>query len=577
MNTFKKKVGNAAKKAGESKSTKVAPRRKNSRAQPKVPPVSGTVTAELTIADLLKSLMPSCIDSRGNLAERPIWPPDAFVIAASILKRSGKYTQVITEWPPRNYTVRSWHTKTREVATSWKKAYKSSKWPASVESWWSRALINTARNIEEMDEATVIALVGIVAAADEACFGIGITNRASKYDRFVVHANGLLQANNSLCEKIEASRALALPKFHNPLDGMTVRSLTHNLALWETSEVKPIWRFAEIPTGKHGINLLVLPWPLEIAPSSFQDAGDIKNLRFPKEFGLFRYNNVTSVPDVEKINALVDEAVRKVGRVDAIVFPELSMTPLEFDRVRRKIDIPMIIAGTGFPGAKGALGENRVAIGLRTNRSPNPDWQLKHHRWRLEAGQIKQYGLGASLRDKKSWWEATNIKDRTCMFFGANEWLTFCALICEDLARQDPVSQLVRAIGPNLVIALLLDGPQVPERWSARYSTVLADDPRSSVLTLTSAGMVDLAISQGNKGPRSVGLWKDATSPVQPLILKDGSEGLVLCLSREFEKEWTADGRDDGRSTGYLRLTGVHQVSDKSSGKPPPVKAKMRL
>ena len=39
------------------------------------------------------------------------------------------------------------------------------------------------------------------------------------------------------------------------------------------------------------------------------------------------------------------------------------------------------------------------------------------------------------------------------------------------------------------------------------------------------------------------------------------SEFLVLCLSREFRNEWTADGRPDGKAAGYLRLAGVHAVA----------------
>jgi hypothetical protein len=31
---------------------------------------------------------------------------------------------------------------------------------------------------------------------------------------------------------------------------------------------------------------------------------------------------------------------------------------------------------------------------------------------------------------------------------------TWSVLICEDLARQDPAADLIRAVGPNLLIAL---------------------------------------------------------------------------------------------------------------------------
>ncbi len=53
-----------------------------------------------------------------------------------------------------------------------------------------------------------------------------------------------------------------------------------------------------------------------------------------------------------------------------------------------------------------------------------------------------------------------------------------------------PGATILRAVGPNLVVCLLLDGPQSKERWSTRAAAALADDPGSSVLTLTSLGML---------------------------------------------------------------------------------------
>lgn len=143
-----------------------------------------------------------------------------------------------------------------------------------------------------------------------------------------------------------------------------------------------------------------------------------------------------------------------------------------------------------------------------------------------------------------------------------NKWLTFAVLICEDLARQDPIAELVRCVGPNLVVALLMDGPQMPDRWSARYATVLAEDPRSSVLTLTSGGMVDLSNAQfGGTSPRSIALWRDAASPrARQIHLQEGAEGVILRLGHKMETEWTADGRSDRGTTGYIVLNGVYQV-----------------
>jgi len=75
----------------------------------------------------------------------------------------------------------------------------------------------------------------------------------------------------------------------------------------------------------------------------------------------------------------------------------------------------------------------------------------------------------------------------TCTFYVFRYGMSMATLICEDLARIDPVQTVIRAIGPNLVIALLMDGPQWQRRWSGRYATVLADDPGSAVLSVTLA------------------------------------------------------------------------------------------
>jgi hypothetical protein len=61
--------------------------------------------------------------------------------------------------------------------------------------------------------------------------------------------------------------------------------------------------------------------------------------------------------------------------------------------------------------------------------------------------------------------------------------------MCEDLAQSDNVAEVIRSVGPALVITPLLDGPQLASRWAARYASVFADDPGSAVLTLTSFGL----------------------------------------------------------------------------------------
>lgn len=154
------------------------------------------------------------------------------------------------------------------------------------------------------------------------------------------------------------------------------------------------------------------------------------------------------------------------------------------------------------------------------------------------------------------------MEARSLAFIAMRPWLTIAALVCEDLARQDPMADLVRSVGPNLVLALLMDAPQTVARWPARYATVLADDPGSSVLTVTSIGMAKLSRPTNCElKPRVVALWKDARSrtPIE-IEMPEGTSAVVLNLTEERINEFTADGRDDDAASGYPVLSGVHFI-----------------
>jgi hypothetical protein len=134
-------------------------------------------------------------------------------------------------------------------------------------------------------------------------------------------------------------------------------------------------------------------------------------------------------------------------------------------------------------------------------------------------------------------------------------------LVCEDLARQDPAADLIRAVGPNILIALLMDGPQLGGRWPARYASVLAEDPGTSVLTLTSLGMAERSRPVVQSGQRAspsrvIGLWRDAAEGEFQIALDPGDDACVLSLERRFRTEYSADGRSDGKTSCYPTFAG---------------------
>src|SRR5207237_3671340 len=132
------------------------------------------------------------------------------------------------------------------------------------------------------------------------------------------------------------------------------------------------------------------------------------------------------------------------------------------------------------------------------------------------------------LGEQVDLFEEIDVSARECSFHVFREGASLAVLVCEDLARIDPVQNIVRAVGPNLVITLLLDGPQLERRWPGRYATVLADDPGSAVLTLTSLGLIRRSNMPSEKGERKPALWKDAIGSARALELSEEFNALPL-------------------------------------------------
>ena len=152
------------------------------------------------------------------------------------------------------------------------------------------------------------------------------------------------------------------------------------------------------------------------------------------------------------------------------------------------------------------------------------------------------------------------VPRRSIQFLELGGGITLVAVVCEDLARLDAVADLLRTVGPTLVVTVLLDGPQLASRWTARYASVLADDPGSAVLTLTSFGMVERSRPGGSPPSRVVALWKDPTRGIREIPLDAGAHGVLLSVGVDRASRHSADGRWPTDDTTHLRDVGVHQV-----------------
>ncbi len=421
------------------------------------------------------------------------------------------------------------------------------------------------------DRSFCQALLQLCSAADEACAGVGVEPLAAgalvQEGALCLFDSTGRSAGATLCKRLDPLRVGVLPRIHTPQSGLTVRSLSHHLALCNATEVRPSWQFlphiSPSPAESREWNVLVVPWPLTLTKGSFRPVAGAKG-KMPFGFGYFTLEAPhTNGTAAKRIGSLLERAAGALGRsVDCVVLPELALSIREHLSVSKVVLAAhaMLITGVGETSRRGTPGRNMYRVDVPCMEShPFSVVQHKHHRWRLDPSQIETYGL-SRLDPDRQWWEHIGIEPRELRFLVLQPWLVLAVLICEDLARLDPVSDCLRAVGPNLVISLLLDGPQLDSRWPARYATVLADDPGSAVLTVTSLGMAELSrpktLPKDTTPSRAICLWKEPGKDAESIKLPPGKEAALLRFRQQFREEWTADGRTDRGASGYPSLLG---------------------
>jgi hypothetical protein len=481
------------------------------------------------------------------------------------------------DWPPARQKLDAWRTMIEDVGRRWREGATRMGWPTEVEDWWGVVKSQAHRSVDTISAKKRLwqALAQLSAAADIACAGVGVPDFDHDRDEFSAETTGRLlacltgSARSTLCKRIHSSKLLVLPKMHTPQKGITLRSLSHHLAACPASDIKPTWcevisvkKKRAVTRFDHSLTLLLVPMPMEMTASQFVPAGQMIGVE--DCFGFFNYVPTPLPPKfIARLKSMCDTTRRCVGGLNGIVFPELAMRTKEYERVRNSLlpAIDFLVAGIHAGPPKGKVGgRNYARICTRFLDGYVEFDQDKHHRWFLDESQIQQYHLGATLNPTKKWWENTELIPRTLNFIALDSYVTFSVLICEDLARAEPVGNLLRAVGPNLLIALLQDGPQLRTRWSARCATVLADDPGTSVLTVTSSGMCDMCRPAGTEASRVIALWKDPETGAREIILPAGYDAVALCLTKKPELEWSADGRNDKTTAGLLKLSGIHPI-----------------
>lgn len=522
----------------------------------------------MNIESVLNRLFPKGTNlDLGSSDLPPRWPPDLFAFVAYLTDISSIYTDsLLYETGSNSFLGKTYYKRVKRVSKQWLSTLTP---PRRIQLLWKLVTSKKTLPIDKLTKEIKCAIIEMLAISDEVSAGIGI-DEETFFSRFAneLYLSSIVHRNThfltSLCLAVPDLVVCVQPKTITSQVGCTLRSLSHHLALLPaSSQVKTKW----LKTTNHvsiskPLNLMLVPYPYEVNSNSFIAGKMIEDEN--SSSGYFHLNQ-TWLPKTKKldiifdyINNLIKLANVEVGEVNGIVLPEAALDLKTAKSLAKKLSkvkgIEFFICG---------------ALDLTINSKRNVAYasvfhdkdnfleleQCKHHKWKLEKNQIERYRLERSLDPKNVWWEDTQINNRETNFVTFRSGASMTVLVCEDLARIDPIQPVLRSIGPNLLIALLQDGPQKNFRWPARYATVLSDDPGSAVLTLTSLGMVKRSMQPTDKSfENTIALWKDPKGGLKELSLQEDEAALVLELKFSNEEAWTLDGRSDNDQSVQISL-----------------------
>lgn len=407
----------------------------------------------------------------------------------------------------------------------------------------------------------------------------------------IIHLTPKDQLAN-LCVKIDPEVACVQPKMRSKDIGCTIRNLSLHLALLPPRGIaRTVWHqpYFNVPKDDDAaLNILLIPYPFDVPAKAFEGRVrlDPQTVRNEPEYfgalpwGVFTLNQTwlhgVAPSDRKKVDPsdqekterrqalvtftheLIMAAKRDVKTVHGLVFPEYALDWNTYSELvalisQKHPDIEFLVAGSS-ENCQDEKGNFVISTSFGRDKSQDDTDQPvcistsrpKHHRWRLDESQISAYALASALDPRVLWWEDIPLPKREVHVNVLRDASTFAPMICEDLARVDPCHPILRAMAPNLVFVLLMDGPQLPIRWSARYATHLAEDPGSSVLTFTSLALVQRSNTAREGGPNwSVALWKDDSGRTVPIQCEPSNHGVVLSLSGYRTTEISLDGRSN--------------------------------
>jgi len=256
------------------------PKVKKAVARPNSKNPAGPKTGVGTFGEWLLYLWP------GALADNsiPVWPPDAFAISAAFLRRTGAYVGLVNGKHSVGASKIVDPEEAERIGSAWRAALDDAlgsgeftrrlrdACPHEIRQWWGELRRGAQQDLfaAAVDERLVTAMCNLTITADAACDGIGVSIAD---DPFLAQAQAQLESNElrSFCLHVAVNKVAVLAKQHTPQRGCTIRSLSHNLALYTPAEINAFWHGPYHPAaGELDVfNLLLLPWPTVVAAGDF--------------------------------------------------------------------------------------------------------------------------------------------------------------------------------------------------------------------------------------------------------------------------------------------------------------------
>jgi predicted amidohydrolase len=217
------------------------------------------------------------------------------------------------------------------------------------------------------------------------------------------------------------------------------------------------------------------------------------------------------IKDPARIAELAKVALREAIEAGAqlIVFPELCLTreaQMELGDVVREVSngrVWLVVTGSAITAER----QNQSVVFDGQGRAVI--WHNKLFPYSISTDEQDRYGILSGFSRRV---EDINPNPRE-LYILETQLGRVAVLICEDLTVPEVFVPIFKSLEVDLLVVPLMDGPQLPERWSGQYGSRYARECQVSVLTATTESFARTAAEP------EVGLYYSRNRPGTPEVL----------------------------------------------------------